>query len=171
MHYSTCFLDRDGTINAPAPPGRYITSPEEIRLLPGAGEAIRRLNEGGSRVIVVTNQRGVALGLMSSDDVDAIHERLVELLEEEGARVDAILVCPHGLDTCECRKPAPGLLLRAAEVEGLDLTDAVMIGDRSSDVAAGDAAGVTTIKLGALDDRADAVALDLADAVDRYLDR
>jgi D-glycero-D-manno-heptose 1,7-bisphosphate phosphatase len=141
-------LDRDGTISVGAPEGDYIRTVAELALLPDAADAVRRLNAAGLPVAVVTNQRGVALGLMSEADLDAVNERLRELLAAEGARLDAVYCCPHGHDACDCRKPLPGLLTRAAAELGLPLADAVMVGDTEVDVEAGRAAGCgLTIRL------------------------
>src|ERR1700752_1585931 len=90
-------LDRDGTINVKAPEGDYITAPGELELLPGAGRAIAMLNRAGVPVAVVTNQRGIALGRMTDQDLDLIHARLRELLAAEGAFVDAFFHCPHDI--------------------------------------------------------------------------
>jgi D-glycero-D-manno-heptose 1,7-bisphosphate phosphatase len=142
------FLDRDGTINVKAPEGQYVTDPAQLRLLPGAGAAVSRLNRAGIPVAVVTNQRGVARGLMSAAELDSVHARLTELLDIDGAHLDAILHCPHGEGLCACRKPAPGRLLEAARrLEVDDLNTTVMIGDSESDVHAGLAAGARTIRL------------------------
>jgi len=120
-----------------------------VRLLAGAAEAIRRLNALPARVVVVTNQRGIALGRMSEDDLAAVNERLRELLTESGARVDAILHCPHGHGSCDCRKPGPGMFERAArEVDGVRLGGAAMVGDSAIDVEAGRRLGLTTVRLG-----------------------
>jgi D-glycero-D-manno-heptose 1,7-bisphosphate phosphatase len=158
------FLDRDGTINQKVEPGRYVTGPDELRLLDGAATAIRRLNDAGATVIVVTNQRGIALGRMTEGDLKAVHARLESLLETEaGARLDAILHCPHERGSCDCRKPAPGLLLQARRRwPWIELGASVMIGDSVADVVAGQAVGAQTMLLG--DD-----AEDLADAVDHLL--
>jgi len=105
---------------------------------------------------------------MTLADLDAVHDRLAELLAAEHARLDAVYVCPHDLDECDCRKPAPGMLLRAArEHPGIDLGRAVIVGDAESDVAAGAAAGTATIRLasGPVDTRADRVMPDLDAAV------
>jgi D-glycero-D-manno-heptose 1,7-bisphosphate phosphatase len=166
------FLDRDGTINVKAPEGDYVTAPDQLRLLPGAADAVAALNHAGVPVAVVTNQRGVARGLMSAADLAAVHDRLVDLLDENGARLDAILHCPHEAGSCACRKPAPGLLLQAAERLRLaGLESVVMIGDSESDVAAGLAAGARAIRLGADDvaTAADARAPSLAVAVEHLL--
>jgi D-glycero-D-manno-heptose 1,7-bisphosphate phosphatase len=145
----TVFLDRDGTINRGAAEGDYIRSPEEVELLPGAAEAIRLLNQLPAKVVVVTNQRGIALGLMGEDDLAAVNARLEQLLAAEGARLDAILHCPHEKDECDCRKPGPGMFERAArEVPGVSLEGAAMIGDSPLDVEAGNRLGLTTIRLG-----------------------
>jgi D-glycero-D-manno-heptose 1,7-bisphosphate phosphatase len=147
--HSTVFLDRDGTINRGAPEGDYIRSPGEVELLPGAAEAIRLLNELPAKVVVVTNQRGIALGLMSEEDLAAVNARLEALLAAEGAHLDAILHCPHGKGECECRKPGPGMFERAArEVPGVSLDGATMIGDSPLDIEAGNRLGLTTIRLG-----------------------
>ncbi len=138
-------LDRDGTINEKAPEGDYVTGPERLVLLPGAAAAIRRLNESGIPVAVVTNQRGIALGRMTEADLAAVHARLDELLGAERARIDAYLHCPHDRDSCDCRKPLPGLVLRAARELHVDPADTVVIGDRHSDLDAGRAAGARTI--------------------------
>jgi D-glycero-D-manno-heptose 1,7-bisphosphate phosphatase len=131
------FLDRDGTINVPAAPGEYIESWDQFRFLPKAPEAIRLLREAGTRVVVVTNQRGIALGKMSAADVEDIHRRMAA-----EAPVDAVYYCPHEEDSCDCRKPQPGMLLRAArELPGVELAECVMIGDSTSDMEAGAAAG------------------------------
>lgn len=120
-----------------------------MRLIDGAAFAIRRLNEAGIWVAIVTNQRGVALGQMTLDDLESVHERLFAQLAIEGAKIDAVYVCPHAIGTCTCRKPLPGLLLQARrEVEGLDFARAAMIGDSPADVQAARAAGVTAILLG-----------------------
>lgn len=146
---ATAFLDRDGTINASAPEGEYITGPEQLRLLPGAAEAIGLLNALPARVVVVTNQRGVALGKMSEADVAAVHERLRAELLRAGASVDAIFHCPHEKDACDCRKPGTGMFERAArEVTGVRLEGAAMVGDSALDVEAGRRLGLTTVRIG-----------------------
>jgi D-glycero-D-manno-heptose 1,7-bisphosphate phosphatase len=145
---AAAFLDRDGTINVKAPEGEYVETPAEVRLLPGAAAAVRRLNEAGIPVLVVTNQRGIALGRMTEADLAAVHRRLAELLAAEGARVDAWYHCPHDRGECDCRKPEPGMLLRAAREHGVDLERSVMIGDAESDVEAGRRAGARTVLLG-----------------------
>ncbi len=140
------FLDRDGTLNVKPPDGEYVERPGELELLPGAAEAVRMLNRAGLWTGVVTNQRGVALGRMSTGDMDAVHERLERLLRLEGAFVDAIYACPHGIDECECRKPRPGLLLQAQnEHPSLDFERAAIVGDSPSDVQAGRRLGLTTV--------------------------
>ncbi len=162
---AAAFLDRDGTINVKAPEGEYIETPDALVLLPGAAEAIRALNDAGVPVAVVTNQRGIALGRMTGEDLDRVHARLDALLADAaGARVDRYYACPHDKDSCDCRKPRPGMLLRAARDLGIDPRDAVMIGDAPSDEEAGRRAGARTIRLGY--DAAtlrDAVALTLRD--------
>jgi D-glycero-D-manno-heptose 1,7-bisphosphate phosphatase len=146
---STAFLDRDGTINVGAEEGEYIVSPAEIRLLDGAAEAIRLLNELPARVVVVTNQRGIALGKMSEDDLTAVNAELGAQLAREGARLDASLHCPHEKDECDCRKPDPGMFERAvAENPGVRLEGAAMVGDSALDVEAGRRLGLTTVRLG-----------------------
>ena len=144
------FLDRDGTLNVKAPEGEYVTSPEQVELLPDAARAVRVLNDARVVTVVVTNQRGIALERMSEEDLRAVHERLAALLyEEAGASLDAIFHCPHEEGVCDCRKPGVGLFRRAAaELPGLSLENSVMIGDSPSDVAAGQAAGMRTIRLG-----------------------
>ncbi len=166
---STAFLDRDGTINVGAAAGDYVTSPDQIALLPGAAAAIGRLNRLPARVVVVTNQRGIALGLMSEADLAAVNARLEELLAAEGARVDAIFHCPPAKGECDCRKPGPGMFRRAAaEVPGVRLEGAAMVGDSASDVEAGARLGLTTVRLGkaaAGEPSADRQVRDLAAAV------
>lgn len=124
-----------------------------MKLIDGAAAAIRRLNRAGIWVGIATNQRGVALGLMTLEDLARVHERLLAVLGAAGAIIDGVFACPHEIDACDCRKPLPGLLLRArSEVEGLELDRAVMIGDSPSDVEAGRAAGATAILLSSADD-------------------
>jgi D-glycero-D-manno-heptose 1,7-bisphosphate phosphatase len=147
MTFSAAFLDRDGTINVKAPEGEYVESPSEVTLLPGAAAAIRALNEAGIPVIVVTNQRGIALGRMTEDDLAAVHRRLDELLAAEGARVDAYYHCPHDKGVCDCRKPGTAMLEQAAREHGIDLARSVLIGDSESDVEAGRRAGAQTVLL------------------------
>jgi len=146
------FLDRDGTLNVKPPDGEYIERPEALELLPGAAGAVRMLNRAGLWTGIVTNQRGVALGRMSTEDLDAIHERLKHLLRLEGAYVDAIYVCPHEVDECACRKPHPGLLLKAqGEHAALDFARAAIVGDSSSDVQAGMRLGLMTVLISGRD--------------------
>jgi D-glycero-D-manno-heptose 1,7-bisphosphate phosphatase len=146
---SAVFLDRDGTINAKAPEGDYVKSPEELVLLRGAGAAVAALNRAGIPVLLVTNQRGIALGRMSAADLERVHARLGQQLQAHDARLDGVYVCPHDRETCDCRKPQPGLLLRAAHEHGVELSRAVLVGDAVSDVQAAAAAGVRGILVGA----------------------
>lgn len=165
---STVFLDRDGTLNVKAPEGSYVASPADLVLLPGAADAVRRLNQAGVFVVLVTNQRGIARGLVSLDAYTGVMERLTRELAAAGAHLDAVYMCPHEKDTCDCRKPAPGLLLRAARAHpGIDLSDAVTVGDAESDIAAGQAAGTRTIRLATppVASSADHVVPDLGTAV------
>jgi histidinol-phosphate phosphatase family protein len=142
------FLDRDGVLNRRAPEHDYVKSPAEFAWLPGAREGVRRLNREGWLVLVVTNQRGVARGLMTAQDVEAIHERAERDLEEIGAHVDAFYYCPHGdEDACVCRKPQPGLILRAAQDWNVDLAVSFLVGDDERDVLAAERAGVRAYRM------------------------
>jgi D-glycero-D-manno-heptose 1,7-bisphosphate phosphatase len=146
--FDAVFVDRDGTLNLGAAEGAYITSPEDLALIEGVGPALYRLNTAGIPVFVVTNQRGVARGIMSIEQVGAVNARLSDLLGEFGASLDGVYVCPHEIGTCDCRKPRPGLLWQcAADHPHLDLSRSVMIGDVETDVAAGLAAGAQTIRI------------------------
>jgi len=166
-------LDRDGTINVKAPEGSYITAPEQLELLPGAADAIRALNEAGVPVVVVTNQRGIALGHMTEDDLAGVHARLGCLLHQSRARVDGIFYCPHDKGLCQCRKPGTLLLRQAQGQLALDtLANSVMIGDSPSDVEAGRRLGARTILLSpgsAAAGTGAEVAISLLDAVSRLL--
>ncbi|BAX94168.1 D-glycero-alpha-D-manno-heptose-1,7-bisphosphate 7-phosphatase [Mycobacterium shigaense] len=164
----TVFLDRDGTINVKAPEGEYIRTPEELVLLPGAAKAMAALNAAGVRTILVTNQRWLSTPSADPARFAAVQKRLEELLAAEGAWLDAAYHCPHAAGSCDCRKPMAGMLLRAAQDHGLELSESVMIGDSRADVQAGRAAGAATILLGpggAGAPDADIVAADLAAAV------
>jgi D-glycero-D-manno-heptose 1,7-bisphosphate phosphatase len=163
------FLDRDGVLNVRPPEHEYVTDPDGFEWLPGAAEGVALLNRAGYRVVVVSNQRGVARGVVSQETLTAIETRITEGLRDAGGHVEAYYYCPHDLsETCDCRKPRPGLLLQAVEELGLDLGRSAMIGDAESDVEAGRAAGCGTTILIAprgTATAADVVAGDLRDAV------
>jgi len=144
----TLFLDRDGVVNEKLPEGRYVTGWDSFRILPGVLEAIRLLNQSGLRVIVVSNQRGIALGLYTSEDVQAIHDNFQSLLHGQGAHVDAFYFCPHDKSKCDCRKPLTGMFDQAvAEFPGITAVGSVMIGDSISDIEFGRRLGMTTVFL------------------------
>jgi D-glycero-D-manno-heptose 1,7-bisphosphate phosphatase len=139
------FLDRDGTINVDK---GHATDVDAIELLPGATRAIQMLNEADMLVVVVTNQSIVARGLATEEDVRAMNDRLRHYLAEEMAYIDAFYYCPHHPafgEPCDCRKPAPGMLLQAAEEHDLDLSRSFMVGDWWADIGAGIAAGTRTV--------------------------
>ena len=145
---SAVFLDRDGVINRKPPEGDYITRWEDMELLPGVVEGIALLNQANFCVIVITNQRCVAKGLISEAGLEEIHRRMTETLARSGATVDGIYYCPHDLQaSCACRKPAPGMLLDAARSRGIDLAASWMIGDSDNDVEAGRNAGCKTARV------------------------
>ena len=170
------FLDRDGVVNQKAPQGQYITRWEEMQLLPGVVEAIALLNRAGFLVIVVTNQRCVAKGLITTSELGAIHERMRDALARAGASLDGVYYCPHELQPpCTCRKPRPGMLLEAARAHDIDLSASWMIGDSDKDVEAGKNAGCRTVRLVESDEvengKADAVASSLLEATLKILQR
>jgi D-glycero-D-manno-heptose 1,7-bisphosphate phosphatase len=141
---STIFLDRDGVINENR--SDYVKSWDEFHFLPDSKEAIARLTQAGHRIVVCTNQAGVARGSIARETVEEIHRRMVAGIAEVGGVVEKVYYCPHGKDeNCDCRKPRPGMLLRARDELGLDMSDAVFVGDSITDIRAGIAAGVYTI--------------------------
>lgn len=139
-------FDRDGTLNVPV--DRYVLQASQLRLLPGAAEAVALANTLGS-VIVVTNQQGVGRGLMSLAELDEVHGALREQLAVAGAHVDAIYVCPHLAGTCDCRKPRDGLFRQAlAAYPQISASDCVMIGDQPTDVTPALGLGMQAILVG-----------------------
>ena len=137
------FLDRDGTVIEDL---RYPREPERISLLPGAAAALRAFTEAGLAVVVVSNQSGIGRGLITAAEAAAVHERFVELLAGEGVELAGAYYCPHAPDEgCDCRKPEPGLLLRAADELGIELSRSVMVGDKEADVEAGRRVGARTV--------------------------
>ena len=179
------FLDRDGTINEER---GHIQTPEELVLLPGVASAIRRLNASQYLTVVVTNQSVIARGKCTKIDMKAIHNRLQLLIGEFGASIDRIYYCPHHPDqlipggrqdlkiVCDCRKPEPGLILRATKDMNIDLKMSWMVGDMTSDIEAAKRAGIRSIllsKRGVFDNQwpvsPDAKCLNLEDAVELIL--
>lgn len=144
------FIDRDGTINEEV---GYITDPSQVRVYDFAVDAIRSINDAGFLAIAVTNQAGIARGVFTEDFLSEIHLLINDTLRSGGARLDAIYFCPHhprdGSQSyridCDCRKPLPGMLLRAAEDFNIDLAGSYMIGDRYRDVEAGHRAGARSV--------------------------
>jgi D-glycero-D-manno-heptose 1,7-bisphosphate phosphatase len=145
-HTKVVLLDRDGVINRKAPEPTYIERIADFELLPGVPEAIRLLNESGVLVIVVSNQRGVALGRFTEQDVQAMHQHMQQQLAESSAHLDAIYYCPHDRDECDCRKPKTGMLRTAFQDFPIaDHSNTVLIGDGASDIAAARAFGIPCI--------------------------
>lgn len=135
------FLDRDGVLNVGFH-GDYIRDVSQFQWLAGARDGVAALSRAGWPIVVVTNQSGVARGLYTLEDVESIHSRMLADLAADGGAVEAVYVCPHRPeDACDCRKPLPGMLLRAARELGLDLPRSVFIGDAETDMSAGRAAG------------------------------
>jgi histidinol-phosphate phosphatase family protein len=177
------FVDRDGTVIEEL---GYLSDPDKVQLVPNAARSISKLNKMGIPVVVISNQAGVARGLFTAGDLDRVHERVMKLLAAEDALVDAAYYCPHHPDydvQCTCRKPKPGLLLKASEELGIELKQSFMVGDRLIDMQAGKAAGASTVFLRTgygqreLQENqtevlkiADRVCDDLAEAVDWILD-
>lgn len=177
------FLDRDGTLIRDV---NHLSRPDQVELLPGAGEALRQINGAGLLAVLVTNQPVIARGDLSFDGLRQVHNTLETLLGSEGAFLDRIYFCPHHPDrgfpgerselkfSCDCRKPAPGMILQAARELNIDLAGSFMVGDSWRDVEAGRAAGVCTILLSepgqgdASRGQPDHIASSLSDAI-RYL--
>ncbi|PID40514.1 MAG: D-glycero-beta-D-manno-heptose-1,7-bisphosphate 7-phosphatase [Proteobacteria bacterium] len=140
MRYSTVFLDRDGVINHDSP--NCIKSWAEFRFIPGSLEAIVRLSKSGIAVIIVTNQSMINRGMVPLEGLREMHTNLDREVRRNGGRLTDIFFCPHRPDEgCNCRKPAPGMLLAARRRHGMDLSNAVMVGDSARDIRAGRAAG------------------------------
>jgi len=168
------FLDRDGVINQKMPEGRYVTRWVEVRLLPGVAEAVKRLHAAGFQVVVVSNQRAVAKGLVTEEGLESLHRRIWQELFRGEKGFDAVYYCPHDTEPqCACRKPQPGMLLAAAQDRGIDLASSWMVGDSEIDVEAGRRAGCRTIRIGLTEIRsstaADAVAGSLSEAANLIL--
>ena len=150
MSHIGIFLDRDGTINEEAD---YLTSPDGIRLISGSADAIRDANNLGLKVIVITNQSGIARGLLTEQQLSEVHNSLVAKLRDRGAHIDAIYYCPHHPEfgpaqyrmECDCRKPNTGMLDRAVKEFNIDLKKSFIIGDKMTDMQTGNNAGTTTV--------------------------
>lgn len=178
------FLDRDGTINVEK---SYLIDPAEFEFIPGVPAALKRLQDAGFLLVVVTNQAGVGRGYFSLGDVGKLHDFMESLLAEEGVVLSGIYSCPHHpteavgqyLQKCRCRKGEPGMLFQAARDLGIDLSRSFMVGDKEADIQAGSAAGCRSIlvKTGygesfqgcATNYQADVVA-DLPEAVNKILE-
>lgn len=148
------FLDRDGVINVHE--GR-IDAPDKLDVFEYSGKAIKRLNDCGFKVFVVTNQPEIAKGFFGFDDLKKVHDKLVKVVSEDGGKIDGFYVCPHHPEKgwpgevvelkieCKCRKPKPGLLLQAAKEHDIDLDKSWMVGDSKGDIVAGERAGARTV--------------------------
>ncbi len=167
------YLDRDGTINHD--PG-YLSNPDEVVLLDGAGAAIKALNDAGLKAIVISNQSAIGRGYFTEKDLFAVNARVSEIIKDQGGVLDAIYYCPHSPDDgCRCRKPETGLIERAVAEHGLDGLPAYFIGDKVSDMGAARGAGAKAVmvltgygskELAKMELQPDYVAQDLLDGVD-----
>ena len=143
------FLDRDGTLN---PDPGYISDPKDYELYDGVCEALAKLQKAGYMLILITNQSGISRGLISEEQLEAVHDKMKKLLKTGGVTLDAIYYCPHhpdhpykGIAECNCRKPKPGLILQAIKEHNIDKSISFMVGDRTSDIKIGLAADVAPV--------------------------
>lgn len=137
------FLDRDGTLIEDV---GYPRDPASVRLIEGVPRALRRFRDLGLRLVVVSNQSGIGRGLVTQAEADAVHARFVELLDREDVKLDDVRYCPHAPDAgCDCRKPAPKLVLEAADSLGVDLSCSFAVGDQPRDLESARAAGCRTL--------------------------
>ncbi|WP_018247316.1 D-glycero-alpha-D-manno-heptose-1,7-bisphosphate 7-phosphatase [Orenia marismortui] len=157
------FLDRDGVVNSYDKP---VNKPKDLELYPWTAKAIKKLNNEGYKVFIVTNQGGIECGYFTEEDLDEIHQYLVATLKKDNAIIDDIEYCPHFKSECKCRKPEAGMILKLAKKYNVNLEDSFMIGDRNSDIEAGIKAKCKTIKLGSKYPKADYSVENLEDAVD-----
>ena len=143
MRFSHLILDRDGVLNEEAPARGYITNPEAWRWIPGSLDALGLLARAGCRVSIATNQSGVGRGIMTLQDLAAVHARMTGDASAAGGRIDAVFACVHAPDAgCDCRKPAPGLIRAALEASGTAKAQALVVGDDRRDIEAARSAGV-----------------------------
>ncbi|HZW91427.1 MAG TPA: HAD family hydrolase [Candidatus Eremiobacteraceae bacterium] len=175
------FLDRDGVINRKLPEGQFVRSWREFELLEGVESAIAALNRSGRSVIIISNQRGIALGLSTRAEVETLHRKLQEHLATHNAHIDAFYYCPHDKNECDCRKPKTGLFEQAfKDFPEASAPNSIVVGDSISDIQAARNLGLSAIFIqGDPETRkrgieeaialADAVANTLADAVEKYL--
>ena len=141
------FLDRDGTININEP--EYVHKISDFKFVPGAISALKKLSKTGYKIIIVTNQSGIARGYYNEKDLKILHNWMLSEFKNKGIRIDGIYYCSHGQDdNCSCRKPKPGMLLKAGQDFGLNLSKSWMVGDGSVDIVAGREANLKTIKIG-----------------------
>jgi D,D-heptose 1,7-bisphosphate phosphatase len=173
------FLDRDGTVTVDTV---FSVDPAKFEPLPGTVEGLKRLQDAGYLLIVITNQSGVARGHFSEEGLRAFHDHFIARFREVGVAITEVYYCPHHttgtvaryVKACDCRKPAPGMILRAAREHGIDLAASWMIGDRDCDIGAGRAAGCRTIRIGTTPEgetKPDFEAGDVAEAAERILTR
>jgi len=140
------FLDRDGVINAPPIRKRYITRWEEFRFLPGVFDALRKLRKTGRKIILVSNQAGVGRGVYPGARLQEITRKMRAAIQNHGGKLHAVYYCTHTPERkCRCRKPRPGLLLRAARRFSLDMPSSIFVGDNATDIETGRAAGCRTV--------------------------
>ena len=149
MHkLDTLFLDRDGVINIKLD-GRYVKNTDEFEFMIGAEMAISKLSKIFNRILIVTNQQGIAKGIMSDNDLDVLHEYMLFEIKKNGGVIDKIYYCPHlATESCNCRKPNPGLIQQAMiDFPKIKLAQSYLIGDSGTDIIAGNKMGLITVKV------------------------
>lgn len=143
VNRSAVFLDRDGTIIYDR---AYLRDPAQVQLIPGAGEALSQLQHYGLRLVLASNQSGIAQGFLTLEDLKQVHQQMITCLARHGVVIDTTYYCEHApWESCECRKPLPGMLLQAAKELNPNLQSSFMVGDKPSDIKAGKLAGCKTI--------------------------
>ena len=171
------FLDRDGVINRDPGFGGYVTSWREFEFLPGALEALKKLNQTGYEAIIISNQAGLAKGLYTQSNLDEMTRNMLEKIEQSGGKIRSVHYCPHrDEDNCDCRKPKTGLFFQATKDLQVNFADTFFVGDNRRDMLAGKAVGCKTIfvlsgntKLEDLDVKPNFIARDLLQAVDKVI--
>jgi len=170
MKNRAIFLDRDGIINQNADIHEYITCWREFKFLPGVLNSLAELAKTNYKIIVITNQRGVALGKINLSDLNQMHVNMVSQIKNKGGRIDKVYFCPHNFNECNCRKPLPGMLDLVANEFDIDLNNSWVIGDSQNDIELGKSRGCKTIYIGKKNEyNADFYVKDLQEAIKKII--